>query len=107
MTTEDESSFEALRHFRALSGDEKIECLFMDLQDIKKSGAATATHLGILNGTTSGTAALINTHLALHKTWADQTAGVSIFGSNVQRAIVAASAAIALALAIFNILEHL
>jgi len=106
MTTE-ESTFESLRQFRALTGDEKIERLFMDLQDIKKSDAATEKHLGLLNGTTAGAVTALNAHLAVHQTWVDQKAGISMLGSGAQRAIVFASAAIALGLAIFNILEHL
>jgi len=107
MTTEPESSFDALRHFRGLSPDERIERLFMDLQDIKKSDRGTETHLGILNGTTAASAALLAAHLEAHKTLVDQRQGVRMLGSSAQAAIVAASVAFALILAIFNILEHL
>jgi len=106
MTT-DESTFECLRQFRALSPEERIERLFMDLQDVKRADAATAKHLGILNGSTGAALTAINLHLANHKTQTDQRQGMSLLGSGAQRAIVFASVAFAVILAIFNILEHL
>lgn len=95
-----QSDFEALRTFRAMGADERMEALFLHARAGIHEAKASNARLDKINGTTATTANALKAHLDAHdeaqagldfmKVWGARGAGLVMFSVGVSGVVFGA-----------------